>query len=154
MRLLLPELVRHVSGQGYEVREEGSETFRPIEGEVLHLTGAKQVRSDYGLSLLEPFVQIAATNETIESVVQDAALWQPPPDHVDDASAWLRKVISLRERTFAESAERIAETLGGATGGLRDPSIDELYFPGLEQMENAAERLRFRDRTPRGTEGS
>jgi hypothetical protein len=148
MRLLVPEFVRHVN-DGYQLYDAVSGQFQLIEGQVLHLTGAKQVGSDYGLSLLEPFVQIATTNETLDSAVNDVALAQPPIDRVDEAAAWLKQVVDLRERTFADSAERIAETLGGATRSFRNPSGEELYFPGLELMSNAAERLQFRDAAQR-----
>lgn len=152
MRLFLPELVRHVGEGHYEAREEPGGEFRPVVGYVLHHTGARQVGSEYGLSLLEPFIQIAATNEALESGIHDVAMLQPPPHRVEEASAWLQHVISLRERTFAENAKRVATILGGATASLRDPSSEALYFPGLAFMDNAAERLRFRDPVRRNTE--
>jgi hypothetical protein len=152
MRLLLPEFVRHVGKDRYEVRDNAATEYMPVEGQVLHLPGAKQVGSDYGLSLLEPFLQISATNETMEGVVQDAALLQPPPGRVEEASAWLKQVIELRERTFSDSAERIVTLLGGSTRSFVDPLAEDLYFPGLQQMADAAERLQFRDATRRGTE--
>jgi hypothetical protein len=142
MRLLLPEHVRH-SGTHY-LEYDATGEWQQIEGQVLHISGAKQVGSDYGLSLLEPFVQIAATNETLDSVLHEVALAEPPSDRIDEAAAWLKQVADLRERTFAQSAKRIAETLGDATRGLRDPSREQLYFPGLELMSNAADRLQFR----------
>jgi len=141
MRLLRPEFVRHVGPGKYEEADEKGD-FRPVVGHVLHQTGTRQVGSEYGVSVLEPFLQIAATNETLDYVVQDGALNNPPPGWEDEASRWLSKVIDLRERTFSQSAERIAATLGGATSSLRDPDSETLYFPGLARMDGAADTFR------------
>lgn len=150
MRLLQPELVHHVGEDKYEVRERSSDEFRPAEGRILHIPGARQVGSDYGISLLEPFLQIAAQNESMNSIVQESALLQPPPNYVEDATEWLSGVIGLRERTLADNAQRVADTLGRATAHLSDSSAQGLYFPGLELMPNAIPELRFSGSRPHG----
>lgn len=144
MQLLKPELVRIVGVDAFEVLNLETGEYRTVDGKVLHLTGAKQVGSPYGMSVLEPFIQVSTTNEALDAAVNEVATMIPPPEYVEKASSWLKGIIDLRERTFVESSNRIVNMLGGATQSLKGASVDGIYFPGEEQMRDEASSARYR----------
>jgi hypothetical protein len=150
-KLLPPERVRHLGNESYELKDSVSGEWVKVNEPVVHLAGAKQVGSDYGVSLIEPFLQIASQNELLESAVQRVALTDPPADRVAEGADWIRDASELKERAFAESTVRVTELLGSATTNLRKVASADLYFPGQELMRDAASSLSYR--SPGGPAG-
>jgi hypothetical protein len=144
LRLLSPESVEILGPDTFALRSNGGPAGVPITDHVLHLRGGHQVGSEYGVSLLEPFVVLLGQREVFDRNIQDAERF-PPSTQRD---AWLATNRRLRERVAADQARRVEVLLGDATTQFA-PAPPDLYFPGLEEMAPAVSRLSFLDDTDR-----
>lgn len=110
-----------------------------IHDKVLHLTGAEQLSSPYGVSMLEPFVQPLLQRELMQHLIDTAQAWDRPevPDQYrQDAAAR----VPMAHRALA-AIENNFEQLSGAAAALRVDPPPDLYFPGHDRMAHAAEGL-------------
>jgi hypothetical protein len=142
VRLLPPESVEILGSDSFALRSHGGLEGAPIRDQVLHLRGGHQVDSEYGVSLLEPFVVLLGQREVFDRNIQEAERFPSSPER----DAWLATNQQLRERVAADQARRIEVLLGGSTTQFA-PAPPDLYFPGLEQMAPAVSRLWFLDET-------
>jgi hypothetical protein len=140
IRLLVPERVTILDSETVQVTEGGTEI---IHTHVLHETGAEQQDSLYGLSILEPFVQLQSERELMLERLEIVKAWEDIPVPEDAMSAALKNV-PLANRTLDAISKRITATMGGLSGLRVDPPAD-LYFPGHELMAPAAAGLVLMD---------
>lgn len=134
-QLLLPESVRAVERmkEGLErvTTEDGN-----IYGTVLHITGAEQQDSVYGLSVLEPFVEVQLKRDLAMSLLKKAAAYErlsAPEPYRSEANA----NVPLAQRILEWSDSRATELLGGPrTLHVMVPA--DLYFTGHELLTPAA----------------
>ncbi|GFG63963.1 hypothetical protein MKUB_14530 [Mycobacterium kubicae] len=139
IRLLRPESVA-IQGDGtfIERTPEGDVLHR----RVLHVKGASQADSPYGISILEPLVLLQIQKETADELKARAAAW-----NVD--------AVPVEHREYALSmlpfAERTLETVETQTKNILGPVLDRntldvqvpagLYFAGAEKMQPAAQAI-------------
>jgi hypothetical protein len=141
MRLLLPESVT--------IRDDGCYAEATTTGVVvhrgnyvMHVKGASQAHSRYGVSLLEPFVVLQAQREIAESILQCAVAWDR-----DDMPAEIRHEAvgrrPLADRVLAQTARDTDAILGPvlATNSLQIDVPDPLYFSGFEDLQPAAKGI-------------
>jgi hypothetical protein len=136
VRLLQPE---HVEILEPGVFRETAGDQQVIHRQVLHVPGAHQFGSFYGVSVLEPFIQIENQREVMTEVRDLGSAWdrpEVPEKEREDA----RSRIPLAQRQLAELEERSVSLLGGVKtiGITPEPG---LYFRGMEQMSPHAERI-------------
>jgi hypothetical protein len=138
IRLLSPEAVTILDAKAGRVRD--SSTGIVYVG-VLHVTGAEQRDSPYGVSILEPFVHPQAQRELMRWTLETADAWEKHQRSVrESALAWIRRDVPLARRTLDSIAAQIDATLvGPASLDVRLPA--DLYFPGHEVMAPAAEGI-------------
>lgn len=140
MQLLRPELTTLVA-EDVAVVTHGDREVR--HEPVMHLRGAEQIGSAYGVSILEPFVQLLNGQEVFQQTITSHEAWirAGTPD------SWLKAgegSLGFANRMLPVVAERAAALLGGTTGIMTVPPSD-LYFPGHVRMEPAAEGLTMHD---------
>jgi hypothetical protein len=140
LRLLAPESVEVRGPDAFAILSDGETTGLPVEEHVLHLQGAHQMKSDYGVSLLEPFVILLGQREIFDRAIEDAERFSPSSER----DTWLTKNRQLRERLIRDQSHRVEVLLGSATTKFPPPSPNT-YFPGLEEMQPAVSSLRFYD---------
>ncbi|MET7806876.1 hypothetical protein [Micromonospora chersina] len=131
LRLIAPEGAR-LNDSGNSVQEPGSTGWT----RVLHIRGAEQVGSKYGLGMLEPFIaQIAQRDALIRKLYAADCLlrWDRTPPWAKALAETDKKAVPQLIRTV-ESQMQAA--LGSVTEGLTEPP-QELFFPGHERMEPA-----------------
>jgi hypothetical protein len=153
IRLLLPEAVTILDPETGRVADAGTGS---IHTGVLHVTGAEQRDSPYGISVLEPFVQIQNERESMLETLAIAEVWEQQivPKLV---MSRLRRDVPLARRTLDSMPGRIKAILGGL-GTLQVQPPADLYFPGHQLMAPAAQALVLeqgvpRDGTATGDEG-
>jgi hypothetical protein len=144
LRLLAPESVEVLGPDAFAILSDSETAGVPVKEHVLHLRGAHQVGSEYGVSLLEPFVVLLAQREVFDRAIGDAERFSPS----NERDSWLAKNRQLRERLIRDQAHRVEVLLGAATTRFAPPSPD-LYFPGLEEMHPAVPGLQFYDESNR-----
>jgi hypothetical protein len=147
-KLLKPEKVRVTGPEQYEVLDDfGSATA--VTGRVIHMRGAHQVNSPYGISVLEPFVVIVGQRDVMVAVQQDIQRFEREASftQLPQIRKWADEVGPLAARSIREAPDRIKSVLGDAVDAYREPDPEELYFPGFERMRDALESIRFRDPT-------
>lgn len=141
IRLLRPESV--------EIRDDGAafvETSPPAESlthdgdKVMHITGAAQVGSPYGASLLEPFVQLMVPVDTALDGLRELENHESHPllGHYKD------RFREYYDMALVERADRERQILGNATDAISSPAA-ETYFPGAGLMSTDVTILRFRE---------
>jgi hypothetical protein len=140
LRLLPPESVKILGPDKFGVLTETQSTVIPVRERVLHVRGAHQVSSDYGASLLEPFIILAGQRDVLGLGIKEAE--QFPPSSRRDS--WLDESRGLQQRAAVDRARQIETLLGSSTTRFSAPPID-LYFPGLEEMKPSVSSLRFLD---------
>ena len=136
LRLLPPEKVTILDSETVQLADGGTDV---IHTSVMHMTGAEQQGSLYGLSVLEPFVQLRDERETFQASIEMAKTWSqiPAPEY---ARAWALGNVPLARRRLKDIDDKITATLGGTTHLEVEPPAD-LYFPGHELMAPAAAGL-------------
>lgn len=138
MRLLLPETVT-ISDDGNFVESTATGTMVHSRKHVLHVKGAIQAHSQYGVSLLEPLVSVQAHREIAEGILTRAAAWDT--DAVPDESRKYALEMQPLGQRIADMVERDTEAILGptlATNSLRVRVPELLYFRGFEEMQPAA----------------
>ncbi len=138
-RLLYPETVS-IENEGIFVEHLPDRSV--VHRKVLHIKGASQPDSPYGVSLLEPLVGLQLQRELADYLLETAAAWDS-----DDVPAGPRKDATDRvpfaQRTLAMVDQQTEEIFGPVTGanslGVKVPS--ELYFRGSEIMQPAAQAI-------------
>ena len=136
IRLLPPEKVTILDSETVQLADGGTDV---IHTSVMHMTGAEQQGSLYGLSVLEPFVQLQNERETFQASIEMAETWSqiPAPEY---ARTWALGNVPLARRRLKDIDDKITATLGGTTHLEVEPPAD-LYFPGHELMAPAAAGL-------------
>jgi hypothetical protein len=137
IRLLPPEQVTIVDSETVRVTDGGTDV---IHRPVLHVTGAEQPGSPYGLSVLEPFVHLQNERETFQETLELAEAANQNPATPEDFRAWALRNVPLASRRLKDIDNKITATLGGPTHLEVEPPAD-LYFPGHELMAPAAAGL-------------
>lgn len=143
LRLLRPEDVE-IIGSG--VFRESSGDREVLHTRVVHVTGAHQYDSPYGVSVLEPFIQIE-NQRGVMSDVRDLGVAWDRSEVPEVARREARARIPLADRQLADLDERTVKLLGGAQtlGVTLQPG---LYFPGMELMSPSAEALTMIGKPP------
>ena len=136
IRLLPPDQVTILDSETVRVTDGGTEV---IHRHIMHVTGAEQQGSPYGLSVLEPFVSLQNERETFLESLEIAEAWNQIPAP-EAARAWALGNVPLARRRLKDIDDRITATLGGPTHLEVEPPAD-LYFPGYELMTPAAAGL-------------
>ncbi len=136
IRLLPPERVTILDSETVRVTDGGTDV---IHKPVIHMTGAEQQGSPYGLSVLEPFVHLQNEREAFQETLEIAEVWSQIPAP-ETARAWARGNVPLARRRLKDIDSKITATLGGPTYLEVQPPAD-LYFPGHELMAPAAAGL-------------
>jgi hypothetical protein len=136
LQLLAPESVEILDDHRY-VDHSGD---RPtIHTRVLHVRGARQYGSRYGVSALEPFVQIQGQRDLKTRLCAVAEAWNRPEVPEDArAGAAINAALAMRQ---LEVDEGITIKL---LGGIRTISVippPNLYFQGQQFMSPAADAL-------------
>lgn len=137
LRLLRPEHTR-MDGPERAVVVEGERAV--VHAPVLHLTGARQVGSSFGISVLEPFVLLLIQRQNFElslALERDALAH---PDAAAAAMAGIRSSAEFARRMLPAIAEQAASLLGGPNALAVEVPTD-LYFRGHVDMAPAAEAL-------------
>lgn len=148
MRLLLPEAVTiREDGSFEEATPTGLVVHSPEH--VMHVKGATQAHSQYGVSLLEPLVSVQAHREIAEGILARAAAWDN--DAVPEESR--KHALEMRPlgERIAAMAERDTEAILGptlATNSLRIQVPDPLYFRGFEELRPAARGIAISEPLP------
>ena len=138
IRLLPPERVTILDSETVRVTD-GDGGADVIHRPVLHVTGAEQQGSPYGLSVLEPFVHLQNERETFQESLEIAEAWNQIPAP-ESARAWALGNVPLARRRLEDIDSRITATLGGLAHLEVQPPAD-LYFRGYELMAPAAAGL-------------
>ena len=136
IRLLQPEKVTILGPRTVRVTDSGTES---VHRPVMHMTGAEQQGSPYGLSVLEPFVHLQNERETFQESLEIAEAWTQIPAP-EDARAWALGNVPLARRRLKDIDDKITATLGGSTH-LGSSPRPVCTFPGHELMSPAAARL-------------
>jgi hypothetical protein len=136
IRLLPPEKVTILDSGTVRLTDSGTDV---IHRPVMHMTGAEQQGSAYGLSVLEPFVHLQNERETFQESLEIAEAWSQIPAP-EDARAWALGNVPLARRRLKDIDDKITVTLGGSTHLEVEPPAD-LYFPGHARMAPAAAGL-------------
>jgi hypothetical protein len=139
IRLLPPELVRILEPVGPGILSVAVGDAGVIHKPVLHVTGAEQRESSYGLSVLEPFVQVQCEREVMLDLLEVAKAWDRPDVPELYRSDALKKV-PLARRVLASLESKVVTMLGGPRTLRVQPPAD-LYFPGYEGMAPVANGL-------------
>ena len=139
MRLLQPE---HVTVDGPNAFTETSSEGETRHTQVMHIRGAEQQASPYGLSVLEPFLSIQAEHDTLTrtALLPDAWARAGVPDEI---VAGARGAAEVAKRTLRASEQKIDQLLG-ASPSLRVEVPPNLYFRNQTQMRPAAGRIALR----------
>lgn len=145
VRLLPPEQVTILDSETVRVTDGGTGV---IHRPVLHVTGAEQQGSPYGLSVLEPFVHLQSEREIFQESLEMAEAWQEIPAP-ENARTWALGNVPLARRRLKDADERIMATLG-ATALLEVQPPADLYFAGHERMASAAPGLSLAARESTG----
>jgi hypothetical protein len=150
MRLLLPESVTIRDDGCYE---EATTTGIIVHRKkyILHVKGASQADSRYGVSLLEPFVMLQAQREIAESVIQRAIAWDN--DAVPTAERqYAESMRPLGDRILAQTKVDTDAILGPvlATNSLQVDVPDPLFFNGFEDLQPAAKGIAIDGPSPEG----
>jgi hypothetical protein len=145
IRLLSPERVTILNPETVRVSEGSSHV---IHSPVLHVTGAEQQGSPYGLSVLEPFVHLQTEREIMQETLEIAAAWEQIPVP-EAARTWAVSSVPLACRRLKDIGSKVTATLG-ASGNLQVEAPADLYFPGYELMAPAAAGLALVTREPPG----
>ncbi len=95
----------------------------------------------YGVSVLEPFVQIEIQREVMTQVRDIGDAWDRP-EVPEQARQQAKAQIPLAQRQLAELDERTVALLGGARTIDVTPQPG-LYFRGMELRAIHLSRLRF-----------
>lgn len=137
IRLLQPEFVRLLGHDGTVKYSNGAQSS--IYRDVLHETGARQVGSAYGVSVLEPYVQLLVQKELVQHQIDtyDAWLAGGAPSHVVKS---LERNLPTARRSLDAVASQI-KAISGAAVNIEVAVPRDLYFPGYERMEPAAEAV-------------
>lgn len=150
MRLLLPESVTIRDDGCYEeVTMSGIVVHRGKY--VLHVKGASQAHSRYGVSLLEPFVMLQAQREIAEGIIQRAVEWDN--DAVPtEARRHAQNMWPLGDRILAQVELDTDAILGPvlATNSLHVDVPDPLFFKGFEDLQPAAKGIAIDGSLPEG----
>jgi hypothetical protein len=136
IRLLRPELVTVLEPDKVRVSDGDTDV---IYRSVLHETGAEQYGSSYGLSVLEPFVNLQTNRELMLQTLEFAEAYAQPsaPESVRTKAL---ENVPLARRTLDSIDSQVAATLGGPmTLQVQLPA--DLYFPGHEFMAPTAAGL-------------
>ena len=136
IRLLPPEQVMILNPDTVRVTEGSNHV---IHSPVMHITGAEQQDSPYGLSILEPFVHLQTEREIMQETLETAQAWNQIPVP-ETARTWALGNIPLARRRLKDIENKIAATLGASANLQVQPPAD-LYFPGYELMAPAAAGL-------------
>jgi len=140
MRLLRPEFTTLVAEDVAMVMHGNREVRHEP---VMHVRGAEQVGSTYGVSVLEPFVQLLNEKEQFQGAITGQEAWRrggAPADVLERGEG----SVGLANRMLPVLEERAAALFGGTTG-IRTAVPGDLYFPGQVRMEPAAEGLTMHD---------
>jgi hypothetical protein len=138
-RLLLPENVTiSTDGSYVERTSDGDVTHR----RVIHIKGATQPESPYGLGILEPLIVFQVQKEQALHWIDRAHIWQAegvPAEHVK----WALNLVPLANRTLATVDDRTREILGPvyAKNALKVRVPDDLYLKGAEVIGPAARAI-------------
>lgn len=141
MRLLPPEVVTVLDDGNYEEETPGGPIIHRAK-HVMHVKGATQAHSRYGVSLLEPLVALQAHREIADEIISQAIASDDdrfPPD-------WRQYTVRrkpLGERIAAQ-VERDTEAILGpslATNSLGVVVPEDLYFRGFEVLAPAAQGI-------------
>lgn len=138
IRLLRSEQVTVLEADTVRVSEGNADaTYRPV----LHETGAEQCGSPYGLSVLEPFVNLQTRRELMLQTIEFAEAYGQPsvPEPVKTRAL---ENVPLARRALESIDNEVAAMLGGLRTFQAEPPAD-LYFPGHELMSPAAAGLAF-----------
>lgn len=146
IRLLRPETV--------SIRDDGAylETTKSgilVHRKVMHMTGAMQANSPFGISLLEPFVSLQLQREIAEEILARDAAW-----NIDDVPYVVRQKqharVPFANRVLAKYVESTREILGPILGDnmLKIAIPKGLYFRGFTNMSPSAQALTTDGATP------
>ena len=139
LRLFRPEDVKVEKGPSYLLRDEVGQ-LAPLKESVIHLPGALQTSGPYGVSMLEPFIQMLLPVDTAERAVEQLREFPPSQERDDTISRFTRHL----DRARAELEERESNVLGLATARL--PTSSGLqYFPGFEKLPTDVTSLSLND---------
>ncbi|MEV5767172.1 hypothetical protein AB0L34_21785 [Micromonospora sp. NPDC052213] len=148
LRLIQPEKGQ-LDQTGAKVRtSEGSDWLR-----VLHVRGAEQVGSMYGLGMVEPFISQVSMHDVLIGRLYTArswTLWDRAPSSAKDWAATVERSVP---RMIKRVQDQIKASLGTVTEGLTDPPQD-LYFPGRERMMPAPSLFMNSDESAENLRGS
>jgi hypothetical protein len=138
-RLMLPENVT-IGGNGVFI--ESTPDGDVLHRNVIHMKGATQPGSLYGVSILEPLVVFQIQKEQALHWIARADTWAAegvPARHL----TWAQSLLPLADRTLSTLEEQTQEIFGPVlarnTVKVRIPS--DLYLDGSEAMTPAAEAI-------------
>jgi len=146
IRLLPPEQVTILGRTTVQVADGST---RAVHHHVMHMTGGEQLNSPYGLSILEPFVNLQLDREIHQLSLDIVEAWAHG-SVPEAARALAQENVPLAHRRLEHIARQVAQTLGG-TGQLQAEPPADLYFPGHELMAPAASGLAIADGPDGGT---
>ncbi|MFF5075564.1 hypothetical protein ACFY36_00810 [Actinoplanes sp. NPDC000266] len=132
IRLLKPENTRLCDDPSYAINLTSGERVR-----VLHITGATQLNSRYGVSQLEPLVAIVGQHDILMSQLYLADASSIAPSAPTEAKDWAARSTSPIEAMAADARSKVSVLLGEVTNSFADPPQD-LYFSGLERMSDSS----------------
>jgi hypothetical protein len=138
-RLLLPENVTiSTDGSYIEWTSNGDVTHRSV----IHIKGATQPESSYGLSILEPLIVFQVQKEQALHWIDRARIWEAEGVSAEHVK-WAMDLVPLADRTLAAVEDRTREILGPvfARNALKVKVPDDLYLRGAEVMEPAAQAI-------------
>jgi hypothetical protein len=136
IRLLRPEQATVLEADTVCVSDGNAEV---IHRPVMHVTGAEQYDSRYGLSVLEPFVNLQSHRELMLLTIEFAEAYEQP-SVPEPARAKAVENVPLACRALESIDNQVAAMLGNPRTLPAEPSTD-LYFPGYELMAPAAAGL-------------
>jgi hypothetical protein len=113
---------------------ERSGRISPIDDYVTHDRGIEQVRSPYGVSVLEVFIGLLQTHEAFESARRFADQVLKQQSAPAQARQWAERMVRQGARVSESQDERLRRLLNpGALARLPEAAPD-LYFEGWELL--------------------
>jgi len=131
MRCLRPEMAR-VDTDGHITEMTREETIRFDKDEVVHLRGVEQVTSPYGISILEPLLDIPARREI---AAQTLALQSAIPHGATVETQMRAEALAQVAKQMEKEIEARLEQLLAFFPAALDVASGDLYFPGQERLK-------------------
>jgi len=131
MRCLRPEMAR-VDTDGHVEEMTREETVKFDKNQVVHLRGVEQVTSPYGISILEPLLDIPTRRKIAAETLalQDAI----PHGATQETRMRAEALAQVAKQMETEIEARLEQLLAFFPTAL-DAASGDLYFPGQEKLK-------------------